>query len=298
MTLALGWRNAADHLPAVPRDIGDLMLGVSTAYFIWFLMFYAVKVLARPRVLMEDMRTPPARAGIAAMAMSMMVLAAALLPLDVSVPPVWWTGVIMQIAASAVVLVAIWKDPPEKRHFSTFQYFTFVGPVVGPVAGIPLGYVRESLWLITAALVAWVIITIGIFATIRSDPIPERLRPSVMLFLAPICLFALGYGGLGYERAFAFFYWLGNGVMVVLLFLVPWMIRGGYSPAWAAFAFPVGAFLNVQVLAHQLGYEFWPVIGIYATMALGSPLVLWLAYRFMMCWVTGELARDSHAAIA
>ena len=298
MSLALGWRNAANELPSIPEDIGNLMLALSTAFFVWFLMFYFAKVAARPGVVMDDMRTPPARAGMAAAAMSMMILAAALLPLGIQVPLVWWTGVFMQIFASIVVLWAIWKDPPEKRHFSTFQYLTFVGPVVGPIAGIPLGYIWESVWLITASLVAYIIVTAGIFLTLKRDPIPVHLRPSVMIFLAPICLFALGYGGLGWETAFTIFYWLANVTAIILILLVPWMVRGGYSPVWASFTFPVAAFLNVQVLALSKGYGLMAEIGVYAGLVIGTPLILWIAYRSIMQWVTGDLARKSHAAVA
>ncbi len=298
LSLALGWRNAADYLPNIPKEIGELMLGLSTAFFVWFLMFYFAKVVARPMVVFEDMRTPPARAGMAAAAMSMMILAAALLPLNVSVPQVWWTGVAMQIFASAVVLWAIWRDPPRKRHFSTFQYLTFVGPVVGPIAGIPLGYVTESLWLISAALVAYIIVTVGIFVTLKRDPVPDSLRPSVMIFLAPITLFALGYGGLGYETAFHFFHYLGDGVLVILLLMMPWMMKGGYSPVWAAFTFPIASYLNVQVMALSKGHGIVAEIGVYAGLIVGTPLILWIAYRSIMSWVTGDLSRQSHAAIA
>jgi len=298
MSLALGWRTAADVLPGISEDIGSLLLAASTGYFLWFLAFYLRKLFARPSVLMEDMQTPPARAGIAAMAMSMMILAAALLPFGVSVPLVWWTGVVLQIIASAIVLQAVWKDPPEKRHFSTFQYLTFVGPVVGPIAGVPLGYVWQSTLLVMAALVAYVIVTAGILLTIRRAPVPVPLRPSVMIFLAPLCMFALGFGMLGYDMAFTVFYWAGSVVAFGLLLLVPWMIKGGYTPVWGAFTFPIGAFLNVQVMAVSKGHGILAVTGVYAAMVIGTPVVLYLVYRTVMEWVTGDLARKSAAATA
>ena len=298
MALALGWRNAADVLPQVSPVIGDLLLGLSTGFFIWFLLFYFAKVIARPGVVMEDMRTPPARAGMAAAAMSMMLLAAALLRLDVQAPIVWWIGVAMQLFASAVVLIAIWNDPPEKRHFSTFQYLTFVGPVVGPIAGIPLGYVWESIILTLAALVAWVIVTVGIGLTYRRDPLPVPLRPSVMIFLAPLGLFALSFGALGYEWAFALFYWTGNIVVLGLILLLPWMIRGGYSPVWAAFTFPLAVFLNVQVMAIGKGYGALAQFGAFASLAIATPVILLISYVSIMQWVTGDLTKKTHGAIA
>ncbi len=298
LSLAVAWQHAVDVLPWVSEDLSNLLLAAATGYFLWFFGFYVAKIIARPAVLLEDMRSPPARAGIAAMAMSMMLLALALLPLNIYVPQVWWTGVTLQILASAVVLHAIWKDPPEKRHFSTFQYLTFVGPVIGPFTGVPLGYVWQSQWLIIASLVAYIIVTIGILLTLKRDPIPQHLRPSVTIFLAPLCLFALGFDALGYAQVFVAFYWLSNVIAVALLLLIPWMMRGGYTPVWASFTFPVAAYLNVQIIALANGHGTMALVGTYAAMAIGTPVVFYMVYRTVMEWVTGDLARKSHAASA
>ncbi len=298
LSLALGWRDAAGIFPWLSEDVGALMLAAATGYFIWFAGFYVIKFAARPAVLFEDMHTPPARAGIAALAMSMMLLAAALLPLGISVPEVWWTGVILQIAASGIVLHAIWKDPPKARHFTTFQYLTFVGPVVGPIAGVPLGYYQESYWLIMAALVAYVIVTIGIFATLRRDPVPKPLRASLAIFLAPISLFALGFDVLDYHAIYIYFYWASNVVAIILLLMLPWMMRGGYTPAWASFTFPAATYFHVQIVGVANGHGTGAVIGVYASMAIATPLILYLVYRTVMEWVTGDLAKKSHAATA
>lgn len=69
----------------IAEQVGNLFLGVATAYFLWFLALYLAKSLTRPKVVLEDMAQAPARAGIAAAAMCMM-LAVALLPLGVAGP--------------------------------------------------------------------------------------------------------------------------------------------------------------------------------------------------------------------
>ncbi len=298
LALGIAWQHAVDILPWVSEDMSHLLLAAATGYFLWFFGFYLAKIIARPSVLFEDMRTPPARAGIAAMAMSMMLLALALLPFNLYVPQVWWTGVTLQILASAIVLYAIWQDPPEKRHFSTFQYLTFVGPVVGPFTGVPLGYIWQSYWLIMASLVAYAIVTIGIFLTLKKDPTPKALRPSNTIFLAPLCMFALGFNALGYQDIFGYFYWASNIAAVILLLMAPWMMRGGYTPVWGAFTFPVAAFLNVQLVALANDYGTIALVGTYAAMAIGTPMIFYMVYRTVMEWVTGDLARKSHAASA
>ena len=293
--MGLGWRTAADVLPIVP-EIGDVLLGLGSAFYVFFLVSYLFKLAARPMVLFEDTLNPAARAGIAAAAMSMMMLAAALLPFGISAPYVWWAGVIGQIGASAIGCWAIWRDPPKKRRFSTFQYLTFVGPVVGPFAGIPLGYVTESLILTLAALVAYVIITTGLIVQLIRERPPIHLRPSMAIFLAPVCLFAASFGLLGIDWAFEIFYWLSIAIAITLILLTPWMVKGGWSPVWVSFTFPTAAFLKVQVMALIKFGTLVTMMGVYGAMAVGTPIILIIAYRATLMWATGDLAEKSGAA--
>ncbi len=294
----LGWRGAADVLP-IGEEIGDLFLGGGMAYYLYFLAFYMRKLLARPSVLFEDMQTARARAGIAAAGMAMMLLAAALLPFGIAAPEVWWVGVIMQIGASIIVLHALWVEPPEERHFSTFQYLTFVGPLVGPVAGVPLGYVWESKVMTFAALVPYTIITAGLaLKLLRGQGPPDKLRPSLAIFLAPNCLFASAFGLIGIQLGYEVFYWIANVVALGLVFLIHYMTRGGWTPVWASFTFPIAAFLNMQVLALHHGAGLPARVGVWAALILGTPVITAIAWRSNLAWVTGELAERSQAAKA
>lgn len=295
--LGLGWRNAAEILP-LAHEIGDLFLGGASAFFLYFLALYLAKVLARPGVILEELQNPPARAGLAAAAMAMMLLAAALIPLGLSVPQVWWTGVVMQVFASGLGCWSIWKDPPEKRQFSPFQYLTFVGPVVGPIAGLQLGYVWESIALIYAALVAYVIITAGLLVTLKPRSLPVSLRPTLAIFLAPNCLFGIGFSLLGHDLGFHVFYWIATATAGLFVLISPWMVRLPWTPLWSALTFPIAAFLQLQVigLSHDMGLV--AEVSLYGALLVGTPLISGLAYKFILTWVTGELAAKSGAARA
>lgn len=295
--LGLGWRNAANVLP-IAHEIGDLILGGSSAFFVFFLASYCLKLVARPGVIFEDMVTAPARAGLSAAAMSMMLLAAALLPLGVSAPQIWWCGVILQIGASAVGCYAIWREAPEKRAFSPFQYLIFVGPVVGPVAGIPLGYIWQSIALTMAALVAYVIITTGWLGSLSERFPPMPMRPSIVIFLAPNCLFAISFGLLDFVAPFYLFYWLSNVIAAVFLVATPWIVRRPWTPVWASLTFPLAAFVQLQVLGVSKGLGVVAEVALVGAMVLATPVVLGIVYRSILAWVTGELSEKSQAALA
>jgi len=70
------------------------------------------------------------------------------------------------------------------------------------------------------------------------------------------------------------------------------------TPIWAAFTFPIAAFLNLQVLALTKGGGLPAEIGIWVGLTIGTPVITAIAWRTNMAWVTGELAEKSGAAKA
>jgi len=297
MGLAHAWRNAAEVLP-VATEIGDLLLGFATAYFLFFAASYVMKILARPTVVMDDLKASPARAGVAAFPMAIMLLAAALLPVGIEARAVWWIGVITYYIATGLVVWSILRDPPEARHLSPFQYLAFVGPIVGPIAGIPLGYVRESFWLAMAALVPYVVITLGYYPRLLKVLPPPPLRPALVIILAATSLFGLAFGMLGMEWEFRLFYWLAEAMAVIILIVSPWLMEGGWTPTWGAFTFPAAAFTNLQYLGVTKGMGFVAEAGLIAGLTIATPLVLYILWMSSKLWIRGDLAKMSGAATA
>lgn len=297
MGLALAWRNASEILP-IPHEIGDLMLGVSTAYFLFFAVSFIAKVFARPAVVLEDLKVPPARAGVAAFPMAIMLLAAALLPLGVQVPLVWWTGVFVYYIATGLVALSILKGPPEARLFSPFQYLAFVGPIVGPIAGIPLGYVTASFWLAMAAMIPYIAITLGYGFKLTKVRPPVPLRPSLAIVLAPTSLFALAFGALEIEWAFHLFYWLAVAFAAALLLAAPWLTKGGFTPIWGSFTFPIATFINLNIYAIVKGFGVVATAGMFAGFVIGTPLILYVVWKASQMWIKGDLAKKTGAAKA
>lgn len=297
MGLALAWRNASGILP-IPHEIGDLMLGVSTAYFLFFAISFIAKVLARPAVVLEDLKVPPARAGVAAFPMAIMLLAAALLPLGVQVPQVWWTGVGFYYIATGLVAYSIITGPPEARMFSPFQYLAFVGPIVGPIAGIPLGYVTESFWLAMAAMIPYIAITFGYGFKLTKVRPPVPIRPSLVIVLAPTSLFALAFGGLEIEWAFELFYWMAVAFALAMLIFALWLTKGGWNPIWGSFTFPVATFINLNIYAISKGMGVVATAGMIAGFLIGTPLILYIVWMSSKTWIRGDLSKKTAAAVA
>lgn len=119
-----------------------------------------------------------------------------------------------------------------------------------------------------------------------------------MIFLSLNGLFAISFALLGYEAGFWVFYWLSSLVALGFELSASWLTRGGWSPAWASFTFPVTAYVQVQIVGAQMGAGALAMAGVFAGLALATPLFLTIAYRFAVGWSTGVLAEKTGAAIA
>lgn len=297
MGLGLAWRNAA-AVTVLPHEIGDLLLGLSTAFLIYFLAIYTLKALKRPSVVWDDMKTAPGRAGVAALPMALMLLTAALLPFGVAVPEVWWTGVVLQAMVIVLGALSILSEPRELRGFTPFQYLSFVGPIVAPLAGVPLGFIRSTFALLIFAQIAWVVISAGYLWKLLAVRPPPPLRPALAIPLAATSLMAIGYGMLNIDAGFDLFYGIAWVLALALLAAGRWMMAGGWTPVWGAFTFPVATFTNMQYLALGHGHGALALAGLWAGLILGTPLILYIVYKALMAFVKGELAARSAAAIA
>ncbi len=297
MGLSLAWRNVS-YISPIPEEIGDLLLGISTAYFIFFAASYFAKGLRRPKAILDDLKMPPARAGVAAFPMAIMLLAAALLPLGVQAREVWWIGVVVYYVATALVAYSIITGSPDARKFSPFQYLAFVGPIVGPVAGIPLGYVTESFWLALAAMVPYIAITFGYGAKLVRVRPPVPLRPSLVIVLAPTSLFAMAFFQLEIMWAYTLFYWLSVALALVFLSISLWLTSGGWTPIWGSFTFPIATFINLQIMTLSAGQNTVAMTLMIAGFTIGTPLILYIVWKTSQAWISGGLAKKTAASIA
>ncbi len=297
MGLSHAWRNVAHVLP-VPTVIGDLMLGFAVALFLFFAVSYGMKVIVRPKALLEDLNSPPARAGVAALPMTLMIMAAGLLSLGADPEAIWWVGIVLYFLTSALILVTVLKGPPEARRLSPFQFLAFVGMITGPVAGIPLGHDSVSFWLAMIAMVPYLVITLGYYPKLLKRRPPVPLRPSLAIVLAPTGLFAIAFGQLGMDLPFQIFYWAAYAIALVLMLAAPWLTEDGWTPVWGSLTFPAAVFLNMQILAVGKGMGIIAMTGLIAGGLIATPMILYILYKALRFWMTGDMAKKTGASVA
>ena len=297
--LGLGnaWMGAAPVF-GMPSEIGQVLSGLAVLFYIFFALSYVAKFALRPATLSEDLTAAPNRAGVAALTITLMLVSLVLSVMEMPVSLIWWLSVILYLIVVALVTRKLLSDPPEARQFTPFQYLSFVALIVAAIPGIRYGYTTICLVFALVSLLAYVVISVGWLSKLARVRPPQPLRPSIAMVLAPTSLFSIVFWMLGYGLAATIFYWLAFIIFIALLAASPWMTKGGWTPMWGAFTFPIAAFGNAQVAAYTNGMGSVAVIGLFAALAIGTPLILYIVYKHTMAWTRGDLSKKTGAAVA
>ncbi len=294
--LGLAWRRAGEAL-ALPAAVGELILGAVSLIFVFALAAWLAKALRRPAVVTEDLRPLPGRAGMAAMTMSLMLLAATLVPYAPRLAlMLLLAGVVAHLLLALLVVRVLFVGSDEARSVTPVWHLVFVGFIVAPLAGIPLGQAELAAPVLFACTgLAALIWAASLWQLVRRIP-PPPLRPLLAIHLAPASLLAtvaamLGMGG--YAAVMAV---LAAVIFAALLVSARWIMEAGFSPMWGAFTFPLAAFASA--LFAVAGGSVLVQIAAGAVLALATLAIPPIAFKVAQAWARGKLAAMTNAAQA
>jgi tellurite resistance protein len=292
--LGHAWRRGAEAF-GLPGGPAELILGAVTLLYLFCLVAWLAKPLRRPGVIVEELRVLPGRAGLAAMSLSMMMLAATLVPYSRGLATVVaLVAFATHAGLAALVARLILTGPEEARSVTPVWHLTFVGFIFGPLAGIPLGFetaARLILFaMIPAALGIW---SVSLWQLFNRVP-PAPLRPLLAIHLAPASLFATVAGLLGLTQLALGFLALAAVILIALLATGRWITEAGFSPLWAAFTFPLAAFTSALFVLAPAA-EPLRLAGAVA-LATATLVIPVIAYKVLQAWAKGGLAARTNAA--
>lgn len=306
--LGLAWRRAVE-VYLLPEAIAEMILGAAMMLYGFCLLAYLAKVLRRPGVIGEEVAVLPGRAGLSALSICFMALAAVLEPYGR--PPalgMLWAGMVLHLFLALVIVRYILRAPSEQRVVTPLWHLHFVGFIVAAIAAVQLRMDGMGLFLLVLTIPVALAIWIASAAQYLAAPPVAPLRPLLTIHLAPASLFALVSAQLGYhDMAFGF------AVLAVVLFVILvsrcfWLAASGFSPLWGAFTFPVAAFAvamtmqaTPKILVDVMGFDpaapFWRIFAAVA-LVLATVAVPYVTFRVLRDWARGTLAPATNAATA
>ena len=216
--LGLGWRLLAEAARSEAlAGLAEAVLGAVSLLFAFAFVAWVSKPLRRPSVLAEELSVLPGRAGVAAAALCLMLLAAVLAPYGATPALAALAAGLALLALTGVLVAHAWiTGPNEARQISPAFHLIYAGYIIAPLALVPLGFgglARGLFFLALAAALAIWALSLVQFA--RQVP-PAPLRPLLAIHAAPAAIFALVAASLGWGAA-AMGFALAALVLVALL---------------------------------------------------------------------------------
>lgn len=296
MGLGLLWRGAA-RLFGMPAGVGEALLGAVTLLWLFAVLTYLAKIARRPKVVAEDLRVLPGRAGLAASVLSIYTFVVVLAPYAPDVArPVLVLGLAAHCAMLAVLLRVMATGPTEQRQVTPVWHLQFTGFIVGAIAAEAVGWMDFARMLFFVALVCALLIwSLSARQFLRAG-VPAPLRPLLAIHLTPANFLGAVGLGLGWDLPGVVFSSIAAGLLLTLVLSVRWLTAAGFTPLWGAFTFPlasVGALWMTLAAAHPA----WMVPGGLALVA-GTMIIPPIAFLVLKMWASGQLAVKTGAATA
>ncbi len=261
--LSLAWHRATPLMGEM-AGAGSLALGgLAAAVALVLAVASLLRWQRHPKALAEDLSHPVRHVFVAAMPISLLLLATvatALAGPSLPVKALWVAGSVWQFAVTVWVL-SRWLRPnigakdgtPFWPSITPALIIPVVGNVLPPLAGVTLGFPEWSAAQFGVGLFLWpVVLTLLAVRIAVSGLWPERLLPTTFITIAPPAVIGLGLLQLGAPVLLAWTAW-GIG-----LFFLAWsatVFKRAVSqpfavPFWAM-SFPLAAFAALTLRLAQ-----------------------------------------------
>jgi tellurite resistance protein len=213
--LALAWHRAAPFMGEMAGAVA-LVVGALAALVLALLLLGAVGRWQRHgEAWAEDLKHPVRHPFVAAIPIAVILVAT--VGVAVSGPgalvgALWWAGSLGQLWVTLWVLSRWWRGNQagglQWASATPALFIPIVGNVLVPLAGVPLGHSEWSLAQFGVGLMFWPVVTILIVVRVAVAGLwPERLRPTLFIFIAPPAVVGLSALQLGAPPAVGWALW-------------------------------------------------------------------------------------------
>lgn len=294
--LGLALRKACVVL-GLPGELAELALGAVLGLWAFATLALGIKVVRRLRVVAEDMRPLPGRAGLAAASMSGMLAAGVLVPYAPGMALYLVLTALALHAALTAVLLRVLQFEPEGRIVNPTWMMSFAGFIVAAPVLIDLGWVGLAAAIFATTFVAAVLIWLMSLVQLARRIPPAPLRPLLAMHLSSAALLAATASLLGLTDLALGLAGLCVMILLVLILCLRWLLASGFTPLWGSLTFPLAASATALMVVGQA--QATMLAGPGAALAVCALAVIApIAWKILRLWPGGKLAARTNAGTA
>lgn len=291
---ALGgaWRRSAQFGWSTSLTVGDLLASAALVLLAMLLLGYLLKGLRHPQAVAAEFTHPLAGSLMALIPVSF------LLCISYFGRPGhagWLLFLLATLALQGVIairIVAIITNAslPAGAVTPVLYIPPVAGGYVGAMALQTLGYPGWAALLLGMGLVSWALLEVRVLNRLFEGAMPEALRPTIGLELAPATVGTLTVATLWPQlpgEVLIIGLGIAAGPLVAVLARYKWWRQVPFAIGFWSFSFPVAAFAAGVVEVVRRGG--WPPAVAGAALALASTVIAYLLVRTLWLLVQGRL---------
>jgi tellurite resistance protein len=290
--LAGAWRRSVGFGWPVADDIAWPLAWTATLTMAVLLVLYVAKALRHPRAIGAEYAHPVPGSLLALIPLSMLLASIWFCePRSVG----WLAWVLCALALQGIVALRVVSTlatgaMPPAAVTPALYLPPVAGGFVGAMALASLGYPGWAALLFGMGLAGWALLEVRVLNSLFEGPMPEALRPTIGVELAPPSVATLAAGtiwpalpgevlivGLG----------IAAGPVVAVMARYHWWSRVPFSVGFWSFSFPLAALAGAVVEVVRRGG--WPPVVGGIALLIASAVIAWLAVRTLVLLVNGRL---------
>ncbi|NLS15925.1 dicarboxylate transporter/tellurite-resistance protein TehA [Rhizobium sp. P40RR-XXII] len=306
--LANAWRVGA-RIWQLPTVVGEALTFVSLAVWLVLIVLYALKWMVARDEALKEVAHPVQCCFIGLVGVATMLVAGGLLPYSrIGAETIFLLGAVYTLAFSVWRTGGLWQGERDIATTTAVLYLPSVaGSFVTAIVGAALGFPEWAQLFFGAGFFAWLAIESALLHRLLTGPaLAPPLRPTLGIQLAPPAVGALAYISVTKGSPDMLVHaMIGYGLLqaLIMLRLLPWIAKEGFSPAYWAFTFGATALATAPMRLVERGdvgpvTQLAPMLFVVANLvvALIALATIWMIAnrRLAIGWV--ELAdRDAGA---
>lgn len=298
LTIALAKSEKAFDWSMLPSQT---LLTVVVSLFAALVLAYLYKIVKFKTAFVEEARHPVKMNFLPAISISMLLLSIAFWQIgEVKTSfNLWIMGASLQLILTLWVLYNwIYHDFFKIEHSNPAWFIPIVGNIIVPIGGVEHVPADINWFFFAIGIVFWPILKAVLFyRLIFHSPMPERLMPTLFIFIAPPAVGFISYMALNQGQLDNFakiLYFFALFFTVFLLFSIGRFRRLQFALSWWAYTFPLAAMSIASFnMGHATHSGFYNYVGIAVMIALCFMIALFF-YRTAVAASKGKICTADH----